>query len=70
MKSYSKSFVFKEACDLIINWTIKDLWDILVNKFIFMAELSLMKTLILQSILCFCNKLIYVLEEDERNVII
>ena len=47
MKSDSKSFVFKEACDLIINWTIKDLWDILVNKFILMAELSLMKTLIL-----------------------
>ena len=68
MKSDS-NFVFKEACDLIINWTIKDLWDILVNKFIFMAELSLVKTLILQSnesILCFCNKLIYVLEEVRK----
>ena len=54
-----KIFVFKEACDLIINWTMKGLWDILVNKFIFEGELSLMKTLILQSILCFCNKLIY-----------
>ena len=66
MKSDSKSVVFKEACDLIINWTIKGLWDILVNKLIFEAELSLMKTLILQSILCFSNKLIYVLEEVRK----
>ena len=66
MKSDSKSFVFKEACDLIINLTIKGLWDILVNTFIFVAELSLMKTLILQSILFFCNKLIYVLEEVRK----
>ena len=67
MKSDSKYFVFKEARGLIINWAIKGLWDILVNKFIFVAELSLMKTLILQCIFCFCNKLIYVLEEVRKN---
>ena len=32
MKSDSKSFVFKEACYLIINWTIKGLWDIILVK--------------------------------------
>ena len=40
MKSDSKCFVFKEACDLMINWTTKGLWDILVNKFIFNENIN------------------------------
>ena len=39
-------FVFKKACDLLTYMKIKGLWDIIVNKFILVAELS-MKTLIL-----------------------
>ena len=53
---------------LLTNRKFKGLWDILVNKFIFVVELSSMKTFILSSIiLCFCNTLLYVLE-GEKNL--
>ena len=66
MQLGSESFVFKEACDLKTNKKIKGLQDILVNKFILVAELSVIKTSILQSILCFCNKMIYIVEEEKK----
>ena len=64
MKSDSNSFLEY----LLTNRKFKGLWDILVNKFILVVELSSMKTFILSSIiLCFCNTLLYVLE-GEKNL--
>ena len=60
----SFKMLFYKTCDLLTNRKFKGLWDILVNKFILLAELSSMKTFILPSIiLCFCNTLLYVLGE-------
>ena len=56
--------VFYKAFHLLTNKKFKSLRAILVNKFNLVAELSSMKTFILPSIiLCFCNILLYVLEE-------
>ena len=58
------SNIFYKAFHLLTNKKFKGLRAILVNKFNLVAELSSMKTFILPSIiLCFCNTLLYVLEE-------
>ena len=62
-----KNFCFYKAFNLLTNRKFKGLWDILVNKFNLVAELSSTKTFILSSILCFCNTLLYVLEEKIKN---
>ena len=65
-----KIFCFYKAFNLLTNRKFKGLWDILVNKFNFVAELSSTKTFILSSILCFYNTLLYVLEETNKKSII
>ena len=64
-----KIFCFYKAFNLLTNRKFQGLWDILVNKFNLVAELSSTKTFILSSILCFYNTLLYVLEEKKKSII-
>ena len=60
---FFKTFFYK-TFHLLTNKKLKGLRAILVNRFNLVVELSSMKTFILPSIiLCFCNTLLYVLEE-------
>ena len=56
--------IFYKTFHLLTNKKFQGLRAILVNRFNLVVELSSMKTFILPSIiLCFCNTLLYVLEE-------
>ena len=64
MKSDSNSFLEY----LLTNRKFKGLWDILVNNFILVVELSSMKTFILSSIiLSFCNIVICLRRGEKPN---
>ena len=53
-------------CYLITNRKNKGLWDVLVSKLILVAELSLMKTLILQCIIMFLQQIDICLGRNEK----
>jgi hypothetical protein len=63
MKSDSNSFLEY----LLTNRKFKGLWDILVNNFILVVELSSMKTFILSSIILFLQHIVICLRKGEKS---
>ena len=63
-KSDSKSFVFKEACDLIINWT--RLMGYISKQIYFCSRIIINENINTAVYIMLFNKLMYVLEEVRK----